>query len=106
MRFTQNINKSEITVHDFCDTIPFEYTRGKIIVTVLINKQPKRFVFDAGVPLLISNDLIAANNNPIVGSATVTDAGGKTIEQKIVKVPDLTLGNVSLKNGMAEGFEP
>jgi len=79
---------------------------GKIIVTVLINKQPKRFVFDTGAQLLISNDLMASNNNPIVGSATVTDAGGKTIEQNIVKVPDLTLGNVPLKNGMAEGFEP
>lgn len=103
--FTQNINKSEITVHDFCDTIPFEYTRGKIIVTVLINKQPKRFVFDTGAPLLISSDLMTANNNTIAGSATVTDAGGKTIEQKIVKVPDLTLGNVSFKNGMAVVFD-
>lgn len=53
MRFTQNINKSEITVHDFCDTIPFEYTRGKIIVKVLTNKnlnvsfltQELRFLF-------------------------------------------------------------
>jgi len=78
--FIQNINKSEITVHDFCNTNPFEYTREKIIVTVVINKQPKRFVFDTGAPLLISNDLMAANNNPIAGFATVTDAGGKTIE--------------------------
>ncbi len=83
----------------------FEYTREKIIVTVVINKQPKHIVFDTGAPLLISNDLMVANNNPIAGSATVTDAGGKTIEQKIVKVPNLTLGNVSFKNGMAVVFD-
>nr|WP_199001466.1 aspartyl protease family protein [Flavobacterium sp. ASV13] len=103
--FSQNINKSEITVHNFCDTIPFEYIRGKIIVKVVIHNETKRFVFDTGAPFLISNDLMQVINATSFGSINVTDVGGKTIEQQIVKIPALSIGNVSFKDGVAVVFD-
>lgn len=103
--FSQNINKSEITVSNFCDTIPFEYVRGKIIVKVVINNEPKRFLFDTGAPFLISNNLKQAINATTFGSVNVTDVGGKTVQQEIVKVPALSIGKVSFKDGVAIVFD-
>lgn len=103
--FSQNINRSEITVSNFCDTIPFEYVRGKIIVKAQISNLIKRFVFDTGAPLLISNDLMRSINAPISGSINVTDVGGKTLEQQIAKIPALSLGNITFKDGAAIVFD-
>lgn len=103
--FSQNINKSEITVSNFCDTIPFEYVRGKIIVKVQINNLTKRFILDTGAPLLISSNLMQSINASAFGSIKVADVGGKVVEQQIAKVPTLSLGNVSFKNGVAIIFD-
>ncbi|MBK1442785.1 clan AA aspartic protease, partial [Parapedobacter sp. ISTM3] len=101
----QNINKSKITINNFCDTIPFEYTRGKIIVNVDVNNQRKRFIFDTGAPCLISTNLMHAINATVVGTGHITDVTGKAQEQQIVNVPEIKLGNVQFTDAVAMVFD-
>jgi len=103
--FGQDINKSKITVNNYCDTIPFEYIRGKIIVNVEVNNQQKRFIFDTGAPCLISENLLHTTNAPVVGTGIITDVTGRNQQQQIVKVPELKLGNVPFTDVVAIVFD-
>lgn len=96
----QNINRSKIAVQNFCDTIPFEYFKGKIIVEVAIHDQSKRFIFDTGAPLLISDELQSTLNAPVIGSGSVIDVVGNTVSQSIVSIPSLALGKIFFKDAV------
>lgn len=95
LAFGQNLNKSTLAVSNFCDTIPFEYVKGKMLVKVKINNQPRTFIFDTGAPLLISEELQKQMDNTIIGSGALKDITGKTIEQQIVKLDRLNIGDLA-----------
>ncbi len=101
---SQNINKSKIAARNFCDTIPFEYTRGKMVIQAIVNDQQKRFILDTGAPLLISEELQGSVKAQVSGSGNVTDVAGNTIEQPIVTVPEIRIGNIAFQDAAAIVF--
>jgi hypothetical protein len=103
--FGQNLNKSRIAVRNFCDTIPFVYERGKMIVEVAVDKKTRRFIFDTGAPLLVSADVVSSLGLPVIGSGEVTDVGANSSEEKIVKMPILKLGSIPFENAVALVFD-
>ena len=101
----QNLNDSKISTKNFCDTIPFEYISGKIIVNVAINNQQKRFIFDTGAPCLISQKLMHSFNIPAISTGDITDVTGKTLKQQIVNVPTIKLGHIEFTDAVAIVFD-
>ncbi len=86
-------NSTFISQH-FCDTIPFEYVRNKIIVEVKINEQKKRFIFDTGAPSCISDRMQSQMNNDILDTTFLTDLSGIRKQILVVSVKQLTLGTL------------
>jgi hypothetical protein len=87
-----------IKQQNFCDTIPFDYIKNKIIISVKINGVNRRFIFDTGAVLTISEEVQTSMNYAKLGSVEVDDVNGKSSDTKIVAVKDLQIGNVSFQD--------
>ncbi len=92
-----NFNQGNILQKQFLDTIPFEYVRDKMIVDVLINKKKKRFIFDTGATLIISNELQAEMNNELIDSVIQIDAVGNRKKVNTVSVKEFDLGSITFQ---------
>ena len=98
--FGQKVDFKNGTIkqQNFCDTIPFEFVRNKIIIVVNINGAKKRFIFDTGAVLTISEELQSTMNYIKLGSVEVGDVNGKSTDAKIVDVKELQIGNLAFQN--------
>ena len=99
--FGQNkidFNQGTLIQKNFCDTIPFEYIRNKMIVTVNINNQKKRFIFDTGATLCIADNIQGDMKNPALGTVFQYDASGTKKQVSVVNVSELTLGNLTFQH--------
>lgn len=89
----------------FCDTIPFQYINGKMVVSVQINNQNRRFIFDTGAPLLISDDLQQEMKNRVTGKASVKDVAGNIVEEQTILIPSFKLGNIPFERSKAVVYQ-
>jgi Aspartyl protease len=80
---------------DFYDSIPFEYIKNKIIITVKVSGINKRFIFDTGAVLTLSEEMQEIMQYAKIGSVVVNDVNGKTSDAKIVRVKALQIGSIS-----------
>lgn len=87
-----------IKQQNYCDTIPFEYVRNKIIILVKVNGLDKRFIFDTGAVLAISEELQASMNYRKMGSVVVDDINKKSTVSKIVNVIELQIGSLTFED--------
>lgn len=83
---------------NFCDTIPFEFVKNKIIIAVKVNGVDKRFIFDTGSVLVISEEIQSTMNYIKLGSAAVDDVNGKSSDSKIVSVKELQIGKLTFQD--------
>ncbi|MGJ1433023.1 aspartyl protease family protein [Sphingobacterium spiritivorum] len=97
----QNLNASKIKVSNFCDTIPFEYVKNKIIIKLTIENKERRFILDTGAPFLISEQLRAELNLKSKHKIATTDVTGKSSDIPVVKMPDIQIGNIAFSNTQA-----
>ncbi|MGJ1470802.1 aspartyl protease family protein [Sphingobacterium spiritivorum] len=97
----QNLNAAKIHNSNFCDTIPFEYVKNKIIVKLTIENKERRFILDTGAPLLISEQLRAELNLKSKHKIETTDVTGRSNDIPVVKMPEIQFGNVSFSNAQA-----
>lgn len=88
----------EIVFQQFCDTIPFEYVRNKMIVKVKINDQKKRFIFDTGAISCISDITQSQMNNSVLDTTFLTDLSGIRKRILVVNVKQLILGTLTFEN--------
>ena len=94
--FAQKIDFKVGTIKQqkFNDTIPFEFVRNKIIIVVKVKGVDKRFIFDTGSVLAISEELQSSINYSKIGSIEVGDVNGKSTDAKIVDVKELQIGKL------------
>jgi hypothetical protein len=100
-----DFRKGNIVQQNFCDTIPFELVRNKIIITVKVNGVNRRFIFDTGAVLTISEEVQAAMKYAGLGSVEVNDVNGKTTDTKIVDVSELQIGRVTFQHFASVVFD-
>src|SRR5690606_29627911 len=92
--YSQNLNNTSIASSDFCDTIPFEYIRGKMIISVSVNQHVSKFIVDTGAPLLISDKLQSELNLEASQNGTVRDVTGQTGKIPVVSIPEINIGTI------------
>ncbi len=72
-----------------------------LFVEVMINGKKKRFIIDSGAPNLIDQKLQDEFGFKKLGSIGVNDVGGRTKNMIYVKVPELKMGGITVKNTVA-----
>jgi hypothetical protein len=97
--FSQRVDfkSGRIRQQDFCDTIPFDFVRNKIIIVVTVNGVNKRFIFDTGAVLTISKELQGLMNYPDIGAVEVDDVNSKSVAAKIVAMRAFQVGKLTFE---------
>lgn len=103
--FTLAQNNGSGNLKTFCDTIPFQYINGKMVVSVQINNLSKRFIFDTGAPLLISDDLQQEMKNKVTGKVSVEDVAGNVVKEQTILIRSFKLGNIPFENSKATVYQ-
>ncbi len=93
-----DFNKGNSKQLSFHDTIPFEYVRGKIIMNVNIKNKNRRFIFDTGATLSISEELQSEMQNLVIDTVKVVDALGTRMPKLAVNVEAFSLGGIRFQN--------
>lgn len=97
----QKVTSGSMVSTNFCDTIPFEYVKNKIIIKAVVNNRVGRFILDTGAPFLISSSFLEALQLDAAKKQKVTDVSGKTQDIAMVSIDSLTLGSTKFSNTTA-----
>lgn len=94
-----DFNQGGFQDENYLVELPYESIRGKIVVTVQVSGQPKRFLLDTGAPVAISERVYQEINPPILSKQEISDIHNKKDSLLIVLLNDLKLDN-SLISGI------
>lgn len=98
--FAQNIdlNQSTIVQNKYAATLPYTFSKGKILVDVQIKGETFKFMVDTGAPFAISEKIQNILKPKVLQSVNVTDSNGKAEKMSIVHVPEFQLGGITFRN--------
>ena len=88
-------NKGGASSKNFYEEIPYEFINGVMFVTPEINGIKRKFLFDTGAPLQITDELFNELKPEIINHTEITDATGNKDRLNIVSIADLKLNNLS-----------
>ncbi len=77
---------------DYTSEISFSRTLNLIIVEIEMGGEPRRFLFDTGAPMVVSEELAEEFDMKVVTKSDVKDSNGQRKRQEYVKMPAFTLG--------------
>lgn len=88
-------NAGRVVERGFCDTIPFELVKNKMIVTANIGGKSRRLIVDTGALLCIDDDLQAELRFDTLKKVDVLDANQIKKTQSVVRVDTVRLGKLT-----------
>lgn len=92
--------QGSVTKSDYLHEVPFDYSKGLILVDVVINGNTYNFVFDTGAELSVIGAHIAdAVDHQVVASAKVKATQNRS-ESKVefIRIPSITLAAVDFED--------
>lgn len=94
----QFFSKMRILEKNFCDTIPIEFRRGRIIIPVEIEGHAHRFIFDTGcsVGLMFTDRAVSLKKK--FGLTLANDAAGNVHLSGVKCIPEMHIGHVTVRN--------
>ncbi len=81
--------------------LDLDYHKRLLFVEVMINGKKKRFILDSGAPNVIDKSLQDEFDFKRMGSIGVNDVGGRSNKMDYVKIPELKMGMITVKNTVA-----
>jgi len=94
-----DFNQGGFQEENYLVELPYENIRGKIVITVQVSGQPKRFLLDTGAPVAISERVYQEINPTILSKQEISDVNNKKDSLLVVLLNDLKLNN-SLLSGI------
>jgi hypothetical protein len=93
-----DVNQGGPVASSYHSSIPFDYTRDKVIVPLKIGGMERRFIFDTGAITMISQSLYQKMDYPVIGSGRFYDIHQNVDTARLVSIPRLTLGEVVFRD--------
>jgi Aspartyl protease len=95
----KSMNEGQMHAARFFFSVPYENTPDSAaVIYVNINSKKRRFMIDTGAPLSISVALQAELKCPVAFRTTLRDSNGDTTGIEIVRVPELSIGEIRFTN--------
>jgi hypothetical protein len=94
----EQINKYDIVDRNFVDTIPIEFTRNTIYLTVFIGDNAHRFILDTGSDGVGLHSNTIAGHCKIIGKTNVSDVNNSKAKLDVVNIPSLHLDGLELSD--------
>jgi predicted aspartyl protease len=93
----QNVtyNLGSATTKNYYEEIPYETDNGKIFITVQIAGKPRKFLLDTGAPVVLTKELAAELNLPVLRYDKMADVSGKVDSIAVVSLKEIKIGNTT-----------
>ena len=95
----------KVNQKNYLETIDFEVINNKIIVPTSINGKTYHFMLDTGAPNLISEQLQKELNINVIQEIPVSDANNIKQTMKLVELPEISLGNLTIENTLSLSYD-
>ncbi len=82
----------------FCDTIPFEWVQGKMLISVEIDQKPRLFMLDTGAPTMIFESLKNEIGAKYLDNQEIRDAVGGTEALDLVELKSFKIGRIEFRD--------
>ena len=94
----QYFSKMSIKERNFCDTIPIEFHRGRILIPVEIEGRTHQFIFDTGssVGLMFTDRAVSLRKK--FGFTFVNDAANIVRLNSVKRIPEMHVGHITVRN--------
>ena len=93
-----NVNEGGPVAGSYHSSIPFDYTRDKVIVPLKIGGAERRFIFDTGAITMISQSLYRKMDYPVIGKGSFYDIHQNVDTARVVSIPRLQFGEVVFRD--------
>ena len=94
----QYFSKMQVMEKNFCDTIPIEFRRGRILVPVDIEGRTYQFIFDTGCSVGVMFTDRAITLKKKFGFTFVNDAANLVRITGVKRIPEMHIGHVTIRN--------
>lgn len=88
-----DFNQGKFADSNYLIELPFETVRGKIVVTIRIAEEARKFIVDTGAPTAISQELYQKLNSEIVSVEQVSDVNNQMDSLLVVRMDQIQVGN-------------
>lgn len=88
------LNEGDVAQKGYFTEIEYENIRGKVIVKSTLNGKVYRFIVDTGAPNVITKALFKELNPTVLSKIQAQDGNGKMDSITVVRLNEITLGNV------------
>ena len=94
----QYFSKMRIMEKNFCDTIPIEFRRGRIIIPVEIEGHTHQFILDTGcsVGLVFTDHAVTLKKK--FGFTLLNDAANLVHLSSVKRIPEMHIGHITIRN--------
>jgi hypothetical protein len=82
----------------FCDTIPFTFVQGKMLISVEIDQKPRLFMLDTGAPTMIFESLKNEIDAKYLDNQEVRDAVGGIDALDVVELKSFKIGRIEFRD--------
>lgn len=97
---TNLLRQGQIINKDFTDTIPFEFVKNKVIIPVFLHGKTRRFILDTAAPCLISKELQAECQFPVLKKELIADINSRLDSTSYVQISSLKIGKIAFENSV------
>ena len=94
----QYFSKMCIKEKNFCDTIPIEFNRGRILIPVEIGGRSHQFIFDTGCSVGLMFTERAVTLKKKFGFTFVNDAANLVHFTSVKRIPEMHIGHITVRN--------
>ena len=84
--------KGQAPEAEYTAKVPFTRSLNLIIVEIEMGGKPRRFLFDSGAPMVVSEELAKEFDMKVVTKKYVKDSGGQRKRQNYVRMPSFNFG--------------
>lgn len=85
--------KGEAPEAEYTAQVPFTRSLNLIIVEIEMGGKPRRFLFDSGAPMVVSEELAKEFDMKVVTKNYVKDSGGQRKRQNYVRMPNFNFSH-------------
>jgi len=89
-----NYNQGGATTHNYYEEIPYEEVSGEMVIHVMVGGKARRFIFDTGAPVMLSDSLAGELKAKELRQDTLTDIVSNKFVMSIVSA-DIKIGKTT-----------
>ncbi len=93
-----NFNQGSVAAETYHVSVPFEFVKGKIIISAAVEGEVYKFMVDTGAPNMVSRALYEKINPPLLKTLKISDSSNKKDSLDVVSLKSISIAGVEFQS--------